>query len=255
MRVLLHFFVLFLSALSFTGCVTDSLVQKEKSSLHLQIGVGHLNKQNYPAALRELLIAQDLDPANPIVQNNLGLTYFFRERYDLAERHLLKAVSLSSNYTEARNNYARLLIEIKKYKLAEEQLDLVLNDLTYPGFVKAYNNYGLSKFNQKQYADAKIYFKKAFDFEKDNCLAYNYYGRSALELGETQLSVQFLDKAINFCDRALTDEPNFYSALAYYRLGQKSKALARFEELIKLYPDGIYKDKAVRMSELIKKGH
>ena len=51
-----------------------------------------------------------------------------------------------------------------------------------------------------------------------------------------------LDRAVSFCQKNLYDEPHYYSALTYFQLGQTAKAESRFEELLKLYPRGQYRD-------------
>ncbi|MBO9667994.1 MAG: tetratricopeptide repeat protein, partial [Bdellovibrio sp.] len=202
-----------------------------------------------------LLKAQELDPSNAVIQNSLGQVYFLRERYELAEKQFRKAITLDKNFTDARNNLARVYIEEGKYADADRELNIVLNDLTYPDIDKAFNNLGLSKFNQKQYAAAQDAFLKVLKVHSDDCIANTYYGRAYFEQKQYDQAAEALDRAIGFCQKNLYDEPHFYSALAYYRLGDKSKAMARFEELLKYYPEGKYREKAKGMLDLIRKGH
>lgn len=227
----------------------------EKAELYLRMGTANFENGNYPGALSDLLKAEELDRNNASVQNNLGLTYFMRQRYDLAEKHLRRALSIESKYTEARNNLARVLIEMGRFKDAEKEIKVVLDDLTYPAVDKAYINLGLAQFNQKNYQGAKQSFLQAMNASRDNCVANAYYGRSIFELKDYQLAAPALDTAIGFCQRALYDEPHYYSALTYYRLGQKEKSMARFSEIIKIYPEGKYRDKSKAMLELIRKSY
>lgn len=238
---------------SAVGCASTQ--NKEKADLYLRMGSSLIEESNYPGALSALLKAQDLDPQNPLIMNNLGQVYFLRERYDLAEKQFRKAVNTQPNYTDARNNLARVLIEEGKYAEAEKELNTVLSDLTYGSADRAYINMGLAKFNQKQYPQAEEAFSKALRAKSDDCVASNYYGRSIFEEKDYGRAVEALDRAIGFCQKSLFDEPHFYSALAYYRLGDKSKATARFEEIIKYYPDGKYRQKAKGMLDLLRKGH
>jgi hypothetical protein len=48
-----------------------------------------------------------------------------------------------------------------------------------------------------------------------------------------------------FCEKNQFDEPEYYSAISYYRLGEKSKAKSRFEAL--KAKDGPFHDKAAEM--------
>lgn len=247
--------ILALCTTSLLGCASWWHQDKNKAELYLRLGVSQIESGNYPYALRDLLKADELDPNNPVIHNNLGLVYFFRERLDLAEKHLRKAVSIDGKYTEARNNLSRILIEEGKFTDAEKELQVVLNDLTYPNPERAYINLGLVKFNKKEYAPARSAFSKVIESSPDDCVANTYLGRSFFESGDYSRAAEVLDRAIGFCQKTLYDEPHYYSALAYYRLGEKSKSVARFEELVKYYPTGKYRDKAKGMLSLIRKGH
>lgn len=235
------------------GCATKQ--EKEKADLYLRMGSSLIEEGNYPSALSALLKAQELDPQNPLILNNLGQVYFLREKYELAEKQFRKAIELQKDYTDARNNLSRVLIEQGKYAEAEKELNIVLADLTYGGADRAYINLGLAKFNQKQFTQAEQAFVKVLKLKSDDCIASDYYGRSIFEQKDYSRAAEALDRAIGFCQKNLFDEPHFYSALAYYRLGDKEKSMARFEELIKLYPDGKYRQKAKGMLDLIRKGH
>lgn len=241
--------------LSVFGCASFNGSDKKKAELYLGMGTSQMESGSYPYALSNLLKAEELDPANAVVQNNLGLVYFFRERYDQSEDHLRNAIKISPKYTEARNNLSRVLIEKGNYPEAEKQLNVVLDDLTYANPEKAYINLGLAKFHQKQYSEARASFAKALETLPDDCVSNTYFGRTFFETQEYARAAEVLDRAIGFCQKNMYDEPHYFSALAYYRLGQKSKSIVRFEELIKYYPTGKFREKAKGMLELIRKGH
>ncbi len=221
--------------------------------LHLQTGTSLLSDGNFPQALSELLIAENLDPENATIQNNLGLVYFFRERTDLAETHLRKALKLLPEYTDARNNLARVLIERGKYNEAIQEAQIANNDLTYPNPEKPLINLGVAQFKLAHFEVAKRNFQKAVEIQRDNCLAQSYYGRTLYELRDYRRAAEALDRAVGFCQRSQFDEPHYYSALSYFELGQNEKAQARFEELLKLYPQGKYVDKAKTMLDTIQR--
>lgn len=247
-------FVVLLGAFLLTSCAGWWQKDKAKADLYLRMGISEIESGNYPSALRSLLKAEELDPKNPATQNNLGLVYFHRERLDLAEKHVRRAVDLDSKYTEARNNLARIFIEKGNFAAAEKELKIVLNDLTYPSPEKAYVNMGLVKFNLKDYSEARKTFGKVLQTNPEDCVASTYVGRSLFELNDYSTAAEALDRAIGFCQRSLFDEPHYFSALAYFRLGEKAKSVARFEEVIKLYPNGQYREKAKGMLSLIRKG-
>jgi outer membrane protein assembly factor BamD (BamD/ComL family) len=74
-----------------------------------------------------------------------------------------------------------------------------------------------------------------------------------METNYAQLASEQFDKATQFCKREQVDDAHFYGAIAYYRTGNKQKALARFEELIKIFPEGKHRLKASEMIQLIQK--
>lgn len=242
--------VFFLLSLSFIGCVSSGPSKKDLSFVHFRVGSSHLEKGNFPEALKELLEAEELNSNDPLIFNNLGLVYFMLGRFELSESKLRKAIQLEPKFTDARNNLARVLIERGQFSEARKLLEIVLKDLTYPQPAKVYVNYGLAYFRDQKYLEAKDLFLTAIKYERENCLAQNYYGRSLLELKEGEKAVQALDKAAGFCLVVNFDEPIYYSAIAYYRLGDRIKAQARLETLIQ--KNSQYKEKAETMLGILK---
>lgn len=248
-------FLLSVLILTLASCYTDKMVKVNKADLHHQIGIGHMQKGNYPDALNEFLKAEELNPKSPSLLNNIALVYFLREKFDLSELYFKKALALDPNYTDAKNNYARLLIETKKYKEAEELLLESLKDLTYPNYTKIYNNIGFLYFLQNRHLESQGYLKKSLEKNKDDCFAIYYYGLTSFNIENFKSSSAALDVYIKKCDQTAKDEPFYFSALSHYRLKNSSMALQRFEELIKKYPNGKYNEKSRKMAELIKKGN
>lgn len=245
---------LFLIAFSFslTNCSTFRANQ-EKALLHYSIGSSYYQNGSYPSALKEFLTAAEFDSGNMNIQNSLGLTYFMREKYELSIKHFKNAVALDSKFTDARNNLARAYTEVGKYQEAQKELDIVLADLTYAAVERAYNNLGFNYFKQGKYEQAKEAFKKAIATQPDNCYSHTFVGRSIFEMKQYPEAAEALDKAIEFCQKSLIDEPHYYSALSYYRMGEKKKSIVRFEEVLKLYPNGKYTEKSKGMLAILRK--
>ena len=251
----MKFFGLLLFPVLLCGCSTlKSADQQESADLHMQIAISYIQKDNLPTALKELLIAEDLAPKNASVQSNLGLVYFMRDRFELAEKHYLRAISFRPDFTEAKNNLARVYIETDQLRKAEPLLRDALKDLTYSDYSLIYGNYGVLEFKRKNYMAAKDYLKKSLTTDRENCMSHVYLGRSYLELGELGLATDQLEKGIAFCQPVGIDEAHYYAALAFFRNSQKDRAMVRFEELIKIFPNGKNNEKAKKMLALIKKG-
>jgi type IV pilus assembly protein PilF len=248
----LRLFVLAVISFSITACATSDKDQK-RADLYLESGTGYLMKGNYPAALRELMLAEQLDPKNPTIQNNLGLAYFVREKYELAETHIRKAIDLDPKYTDARNNLGRVLVELGRYDEAISQLQKALNDLTYSEPEKAWFNLGLAYFRKGHYKTAKEKFAETIRLKRENCLGQTFYGRSLLELGDFDRAAETLDNAVGLCKGEDPDQPQYYSGISYYKLGRTDMAVARMEEVMRLYPKGKYAKKAESMLQIMMK--
>jgi len=244
------FWVLFcFGALS--ACVTTQK-NREEAEFHLRIGTDYLSKGNLPRALSALLTAKELDPNNPLIENNLGLVYFFHEHYDKSLEHLDRALKIKPSFNEARNNRGRVLIELGRYDEAIADLKAVLADLTYPDPVKGWVNLGLAYFQKGDFSTARDKFAQAIQIDRNNCLAMSYYGRSLFELGKFTDSAQALDNAVVVCKPVKFDEPHYFSGLSYYKLGKTTSAIARMEEVMQLFPNGQYSKKAASMLKLMK---
>ncbi len=236
------------------ACSTTLKTDPNKASLKMQLGVAHIENENLPLALKELLEAEQLDPKNPLVHNNLGLVYFLRKKMDLSLAHYTKATELDPQFTEAKNSLARVYIEVKQYQKAEVLLNQVIQDLTFTNQGSAYMNFGLMRFNQKRFLDAKKLFERVLETARDYCYAQVYLGRSYLELGENSNAIIQLEKAIPLCKPQKVDEAHYYSAIAHYRVGQIEKSLTRFQEIVRIFPAGPNSQSAQQMISIIKKG-
>lgn len=245
-------YVLVLTLFFLGGCAGKTVEDKQRAQLHLQMGNGHLNKGNYPGALGEYLKAEDLDPESAIIQNQVGLAYFMRGRPDLAEKHFSRAIELDGRFTEARNNYGRALIENKKFPEAIKQLKRASKDLLYGEPERTYANLGLAYFQTGDFDNAEKQFLESLKLRKDNCLALSYYGRSLYELSSYEKAAESLDRAMKTCKALKLEDPYYFSAMSYMKLGKREEAAARLEEGLQAYPEGQFSAKARSMLELLK---
>ena len=232
------------------GCATGPS-KKEQGQLHMNLGTSMLAKGNYRASLVELREAAKLDPSSPSIQNNLGLNYYLLEQPILAEKHLRKAVELDANYSDAHNNLSRVLIDLGQFDEAQLHAKKVIDDLTYPQPEKAWLNLGLSYFSQRKFDRATASLEKASRLDPKNCLAFTLLGRTQFELGKFHEAARILDSGSKYCKQQGFDESLYYSGLAYFKAGDRDRAIARLDELVKNFPDGRYKKQAESMRKLM----
>ena len=238
---------LFISACS----STSQKAEKERALLHLQIGTGYLSSGNYPLAMSELLKAEQLDPQNPYVMNNLGLAYFVRGKLKQAEDKFRAAIALSPGFSDAKNNLGRVLIDSNRAAEAIRVLREVEGDLTYQFPEKTFSNMGIAYHAQGNFKKAEEYLARSLEIRRQDCTTSGYYGRTLFDLKRLAQSAEVLDQAIEFCRKDKFEEPIYFSAMSYFTLGDKEKARARIEELLKDYPKSKYVAKAKGMLELL----
>ncbi len=247
-------FVLFCSlifGIVTTSCSAPQRANRETAALHLQIGTGYLTKGLYPQAMSELTIADNLDPNNSTILNNLGLAYFVRGRYVTAEEKFRKAIKLAPKFSDAKVNLARLFVDVNQPKEAIPYLLEVESDLTYDVQEKTFSTMGMAYFAMGQYQKAEEYLLRSLAIRRDNCTTANFYGRTLYELKRLKQSATALDQAIDYCRSSRFEEPIYFSAMSYFTLGDKEKTKARIEELLKDYPKSKYVAKAKGMLELL----
>lgn len=218
----------------------------------MRLGSSYLTKGDSPRAIKELLVAQELDPRNKYVQNNLGLAYYMRQKLDKAIFHIRRSLQIDPKFSEGRNNLGRILVDVGQFDEAIENLSIVINDLTYPDPDKALGNIGLAYFKKGLYQKAKKNLYEAIKINRESCFAYTYYGRTLHELNNFSNARDAFERAIGLCKPAKFPDAHFYSGLNYYKMGQKSRAITRFEELIELYPYSDQADEARSMIKIIR---
>lgn len=249
MRIL----VLSLLCAALVSCQSYQARNEEQAALYLQIGTSNLVDGNLPQAIAALMEAEKRAPKNPTVKNNLGLAYFMRNRFDLAEAKFREALSIQPEFSDARNNLSRTLVERSKPEEALKEATKVTKDLTYGSPEKPWMNIGMAYFQLGKWKEARSAMQKSIEFQRENCLAQNYLGRTYYEEGNFKRATELLDQAIQACMKSQFDEPHYYSALSYFQLGQKEKSIARLNEIIKMYPNGKYIEKSKSMLETIKR--
>ena len=250
---MVKFFSLFIFIAILSSCSSNEKKSKEQAYYHLKIGTSHLKNKNYPAALSSLLEANRLDKMNPLIYNNLGLAYFVREKYKISEKNILKALSLDPKYTDARINLGALYIHTKRYNLAIKTLKIATEDLTYGIPEKSYTNLGIAYFKSKQYEKAKYYFKKSLKLRQNSCQTFNYYGRSLYELKMYEQSAPSFDRAEILCQRQKFEEPKFYGALSYLKIGKRELAVTKLREVVRNYPQSSFAKRANKLLKLLNK--
>jgi len=186
-----------------------------------------------------------------------GYAYLANKNYNLAEKYL--TLSLENNTSDDKQQFV-------KYELAKLYFRQGNYDLSYPYFNEILNFF--YKFNQEYtlstlfylgfihyYLQNKIQSRRNFEeilkFQPSSQRkASAYFGLAFLEFQERNyLNVVSLCEKImmlddNFFDR---ESVGFLTAASYYYLGRKDIFNEYFQKMMKVYPDGRYKNELEKL--------
>ena len=189
----LIFCSLFLLLSCQTALKRENSIDK-KANYQIQIARAHLINCMYPQALAEMKKALSLQPDHYIINDKIGMVYFFMKQYDLAKRHFLKALRQRGDYTEARVNLAHTFIKKKKWTSALKELKKAEEDLTYHNPAEIYFAIGEVYFKQKKYSQAQKYLNSSLDINSQSCDILFYLGRIAFNQKKYKQAVQTFEK-------------------------------------------------------------
>ena len=183
----------------------DSLIKYSEKAMrlfptqalsHYYNGVGHYNKKDYPAAIKAISRAIDLQPDNnaeglSAMYSLLADVYHQAKQDDLSDKAFDKALQLSPNDAFILNNYSYYLSERgKKLDVAERMskrsLAIKPNEATFM------DTYGWILYQGGKYEQAKSYIQKAIDLAGSHADATLYD-----HLGDVYYKLKDKDKAVN----------------------------------------------------------
>lgn len=229
------------------GCASGGKSDEEKAYLHSKMGSKYITAGQYPAALKEYLTAEKLDPGNPNIQNNLALAYYVRQKFVMAEKHARKAINLKPEFTEARNNLGKILTKMGLFDEAITELTKATEDLTFKKPQTSWSNLGLAYFTKGDYKNANSALQRSLEIAPNHCFTYTTYGRTFFELKDYVRAGHTLDQALKICKGDKKMEAKYYGAIAYLRNKQRQEAVSRLQEIVSEHPEHTYAERAKKV--------
>lgn len=223
-----------------SGCVPNETLRKQGESSR-NLGEAYMAQQNYTAALKELLAAEQLTPDDPYLHNDLGLTYMARDRVDLAIQHFKRALALKPDYAPAMNNLGTAYLALQDWDAAIVCFKSISGDLLYVTPHFPLSNLGLAYYNQKKYDLSAKYYLEALKIEPKFQPAIRGLGRTYQAQGKRIEAVSLLEEGVKLFPKspelnselgaAYMASKNYPAAASAYarviELSQPSSALAK----------------------------
>lgn len=248
----MKFISILLLSFIFVSCSSKSELNKKQAALYSTAGTQSLVQEKYTDALKNLIKANELQPNDPEILNNLGMAYYFKGEEETAIKTLKKAISIGGMISDARVNLGTIFLKKKNINEAEKLYKSVLRDLTYDKQARTYYNLGLIELEvRKDLVSAENYFKKSLKEDDSYCPSY-------FKLGFIKFSKRQYRKAINHFKDSLkgtcSESPasHYYIGLSHLGLKNYDHARIKFDEIQTKFKKSPYSAKArTRMIELI----
>ena len=204
----------FLLAAVLAGCAQVNSPEKNKiqqADAHYKLASAHLQANNPTLALKELLIAVDLDSENSAIQVALAQAYQQKKAFSLAERHYLKALELSDDDPRYQNNLATLYLDMQEWDKAIVYFDKAASNLLFLQPYVAIAGKAYAYYKKQDYSQALTYYKEVTNLAPGYAPAYYLQSEVYRAMGEREMERTLLETTI---DRS----PQFLQAR--YRLAE-----------------------------------
>ncbi|TYT76137.1 tetratricopeptide repeat protein [Desulfobotulus mexicanus] len=225
------FFILALAFLLSGGCAGKRAANINEARAVRDLGEAYLIQGSYSRALQEFLKAEQLNPRDPYLYNNMGLTYLALDRPESAVLSFKKAVNIKSDYAPAQNNLATAYMATGNWDEAIEVLKLLSEDLLYATPHYALSNLGWAYYNLSNYDAALRYYNRSLRHEPRHPPALRGQAMTFSAMGR-------MSEALRSADRLTTELPQNDAAWMLKgeileKMNQKEEAKKAYEEALR----------------------
>lgn len=222
-------------------CAHNSSVKDHgHASTRHDLGVAQMEQGDLRGALRELLIAEQVDPDMPEVHHSLGLVYHSLAQRDEALAHYEKALDLNPKFSVAYNNYGILLLDLGRHDEAIAAFHKALADILYPTPFLAEGNLGWALYRKGETDSGVTHLKNAVATNPKFCRGYEWLMRIALETNKARDAIGYSHRFERYCLKdndivaLLPDEyrrqMRYYLGLGHLQEGDRDAAKVAFSQ-------------------------
>jgi type IV pilus assembly protein PilF len=225
-------FVLVIGLVILTACSSrEKSVHAKQADLYFGAGTQSLMDQKYTEALKSLLKANELDPNNSEILNNLGMAYYFKGEKELAIKNVRQSLEVNEKNSDAKINLATIYYQEGEVAEAERLYKEVLKHLTYDKQARTFYNLGVLEQDKKQNLEAAVaYFKKSLKEDDNYCPSHFQLGMIYLNQKRFNTALRsFKNASLGTC----TNSPaaHYYQGVVMVELKQFNDARVKFDEV------------------------
>lgn len=219
-------------------------IEDKMASLYFGAGTQSLIDQKYTDALNSLLKANELDPGNPEILNNLAMAYYFKGQTDLAINTLKESLKINPKNSDAKTNLASITYRQGNVEEAVKLYKEILKDLTYDKQARTYFNLAAIEINNfKNKRKAEEYLNLAIKEDENFCPAYTVLGKMYFERGHFKTALaNFRSAGMGVCFN--DPVPHYLTALTLIKLNRYDEARIKLSEIDSRFTQTVYGIKA-----------
>lgn len=246
LRQLIRLFLVHLAFMN-AACVSRSMdtPQSRNRTASLELARQLVDQGEYQRAIQFLMPRSRTQDAPAEVHTLLGLAFLGINNPQAAARSFTAALSADESDDDARLNLGYTLIVLGQYSDSRATLEKILERKKYPLMEKVYLNIGLSYMQEKNCALALGHFQSALEIDPTYAAPYFNIGRCQTTQGRLTEAKGSFRRAVDFCPNCL--DPQLELATVLAKLGEKSRALATVDSILKAQPVGILKKRAIAL--------
>lgn len=237
-------FFLFALLIFFSCSSQQKQLTDKRAALYFGAGTQSLIDQKYTDALNNLLKANELDPNNPDILNNLAMAYYFKGQTDLAINTLNQTLKINPKSSDAKTNLASIIYRQGDVEGAIKLYKEILTDLTYDKQARTYFNLAaieINKFNNKKKAEE--YLNLAIKEDENFCPAFTVLGKLYFERGNFKTALtNFRSAGMGVCYN--DPIPHYLTALTLIKLNRLEEARIKLSEIDSRFTQTVYGIKA-----------
>jgi tetratricopeptide (TPR) repeat protein len=227
------FYLLKGSALNVLGKKDDAFIAFDqaiklssdaKDEVIFNIAYSYLNTRRYNLAIKYFLLANEVNPKNIIVLQELALVYEKLDKLDKSVEYYRKYLDFDPYSENIWFNLGMVYANLEEHEKAVDAYDFAI--AICPDYLSAYFSKANSLISQEKYKEAIKSYEEIIFLEPDNIQAYTCIGECYEKISLYRRAIHYYKKAIDIDDSF--DEAWFGIGMAYFQMEEYFKCLEFF---------------------------